>query len=69
MMMDIGIIMETIFGDGSQQEGRIFGKLLSAGKRVLTGERLFMTAYQMWNTERKKFLLLRLIQEKLCQLT
>ena len=46
MMMDNGIKMETIFGDGSQQEGGIFGKLLSAGKRVLTGESLFMTAYQ-----------------------
>ncbi|MFD2892042.1 TIGR00266 family protein [Flavobacterium chuncheonense] len=46
MMMENGIKMETIFGDGSKQEGGIFGKLLSAGKRVLTGESLFMTAYQ-----------------------
>ena len=47
MMMEDGIKMETIFGDGSQeQQSGIFGKLLSAGKRVLTGESLFMTAYQ-----------------------
>jgi uncharacterized protein (AIM24 family) len=38
MMMDNGIKMETIFGDGSQQQSGLFDKLLSAGKRVLTGE-------------------------------
>ena len=54
MMMDNGIIMETIFGDGSQQEGRIFRKLLSAGKRVLTGERLFMMVYQNVEHGKKK---------------
>lgn len=45
MMMDQGIDMQTIFGDGSQQQSGIFGKLLSAGKRLLTGESLFMTAF------------------------
>lgn len=46
MMMDDGIQMQTIFGDGSQQQGGgIFGKLLSAGKRLLVGESLFMTAF------------------------
>ncbi len=45
MMMDDGIQMETIFGDGSQQQGSILGKLFSAGKRLLVGESLFMTAY------------------------
>ncbi|MFM2388317.1 MAG: hypothetical protein RL660_3074 [Bacteroidota bacterium] len=46
MMMEDGIQMQTIFGDGStQQSSGLFGKLLSAGKRVLTGESLFMTAY------------------------
>jgi uncharacterized protein (TIGR00266 family) len=54
MMMENGIQMQTIFGDGSQQEGGIFGKLLSAGKRVLTGESLFMTAYQNVNFGKKK---------------
>ncbi|HRN98141.1 MAG TPA: AIM24 family protein, partial [Flavobacterium sp.] len=46
MMMDDGIQMETIFGDGSAQQSGVLGKLLSAGKRMLTGESLFMTAYQ-----------------------
>lgn len=45
MMMDDGIQMETIFGDGSQQQGGLLNKLFSAGKRMLVGESLFMTAY------------------------
>lgn len=47
MMMDDGIQMETIFGDGSQQQQQssILGKLFSAGKRLLVGENLFMTAF------------------------
>jgi uncharacterized protein (TIGR00266 family) len=45
MMMDSAIKMETIFGDGRGQQQGFFGKLLTAGKRVLTGESLFMTAY------------------------
>jgi uncharacterized protein (TIGR00266 family) len=45
LYMDPGIEMHTIFGDGSGQEGGFMGKLLSAGKRVLTGESLFMTVF------------------------
>src|SRR5690606_16328309 len=45
MLMDEEIQMETIFGDGSQQTGGFLGKLMSAGKRLLTGEGLFMTAF------------------------
>jgi uncharacterized protein (TIGR00266 family) len=46
MMMDDGISMETLFGDGSQQQSNsIFNKLLNAGKRMLVGENLFMTAF------------------------
>ena len=45
MMMDDGIKMDTIFGDGSNQNQGVMGKLFSAGKRLLTGESLFMTAY------------------------
>jgi uncharacterized protein (TIGR00266 family) len=47
MYMDPGIEMETIFGDGSakDQQGGLMGKVLSAGKRVLTGESLFMTVF------------------------
>lgn len=45
MMMDDGIQMATIFGDGSKQQQGFLGKLMSAGKRILTGESLFMTAF------------------------
>ncbi|MEJ5992965.1 TIGR00266 family protein [Pedobacter sp. Du54] len=45
MMMDDGIQMQTIFGDGSQQQEGLLNKLFSAGKRLLVGESLFMTAY------------------------
>ena len=46
MMMDNDIQMQTIFGDGSQQQDNsLLGKLFSAGKRILVGESLFMTAF------------------------
>src|SRR5688500_3748066 len=46
MYMTQGIQMETIFGDGSQQQSKgVMGALLGAGKRILTGESLFMTAF------------------------
>ncbi|MBK9737404.1 MAG: TIGR00266 family protein [Saprospiraceae bacterium] len=45
MMMDEDIEMRTIFGDGSEQDQGFLGKLMGAGKRLLTGEKLFMTAF------------------------
>ncbi len=45
MYMQEGITMDTIFGDGSQQGG-FFGKLMGAGKRLLTGEGLFTTVFE-----------------------
>jgi len=45
MMMEDGIKMETIFGDGSSQDNSVMGKIFGAGKRLLTGESLFMTIY------------------------
>src|SRR6187455_591705 len=46
MYMEDGIQMETIFGDGSQQNSGFLGTLMGAGKRLLTGESLFMTVFQ-----------------------
>ncbi len=43
MMMTEGIKMETLFGDGNEKG--LMGKLFSAGKRLLTGENLFMTVF------------------------
>ncbi|MFZ1530247.1 MAG: TIGR00266 family protein [Ferruginibacter sp.] len=55
MMMDDGIEMQTIFGDGSQQQtGGLLGKLMSAGKRLLVGESLFMTAFTNAGEGKKK---------------
>jgi uncharacterized protein (TIGR00266 family) len=45
MYMTPGINMETIFGDGSQQQTGVMGALLGAGKRLITGESLFMTVF------------------------
>ena len=44
--MDPVISMDTVFGDGRENvAGGIFGKLLGAGKRLVTGESLFTTVY------------------------
>jgi uncharacterized protein (TIGR00266 family) len=47
MYMSDGIQMETIFGDGSaaSQSGGFFDKMLGAGKRLITGEGLFITMF------------------------
>ena len=45
MYMQDGIEMETIFGDGSQQNRGFMDMLVGAGKRLLTGESLFMTVF------------------------
>jgi uncharacterized protein (TIGR00266 family) len=45
MYMSPAIEMETVFGDGSQQRQGVMGALLGAGKRLITGESLFMTVF------------------------
>jgi uncharacterized protein (TIGR00266 family) len=45
MFMDAGIELDTVFGDASAQQGGFFGKLLGAGKRLVSGESLFTTVY------------------------
>tara|TARA_R110002073_G_scaffold40547_5_gene114993 strand:+ start:98442 stop:99242 length:801 start_codon:yes stop_codon:yes gene_type:complete len=54
MMMEDGIQMNTIFGDGSGQTQSVLGKIFSAGKRLLTGESLFMTAFLNNDADKKK---------------
>jgi uncharacterized protein (TIGR00266 family) len=54
MYMDDGIEMETIFGDGSQQTSGFMGALMGAGKRLLTGESLFMTVFQNRGAGKKR---------------
>jgi uncharacterized protein (TIGR00266 family) len=45
MYMQDGIDMDTVFGDGSAAQSGLLGKLVGAGKRLLTGESLFTTVY------------------------
>ena len=54
MYMDDGIEMETIFGDGTQQNSGFLGALMGAGKRLLTGESLFMTIFQNRGVGKKR---------------
>src|SRR5205085_5098426 len=54
MYMEDGIEMETIFGDGSQQNSGILGALMGAGKRLITGESMFMTVFQNRSQDKKR---------------
>ncbi len=54
MYMEDGIEMEAKFGDGSQEDQGFMGKLLSAGKRLITGESLFMTHFTNKANGKKK---------------
>ena len=54
MMMEDGIQMETIFGDGSKNNGGLMDKIFSAGKRLLVGESLFMTTFTNIGYGKKK---------------
>ena len=52
--MENDVAMETIFGDGSAQQSGFFGKVLGAGKRLLTGESLFTTLYTNKGSVKRK---------------
>jgi uncharacterized protein (TIGR00266 family) len=54
MYMTQGIQMETQFGDGSQERSGFLDKVVAAGKRVLTGESLFMTVFSCRSSKREK---------------
>jgi uncharacterized protein (TIGR00266 family) len=45
MYMNDGIEMNAVFGDGRGEQGGFMDKLLGAGKRLLTGESLFITVF------------------------
>jgi len=53
MYMDDEIKMESIFGDGSKKSGGLMGKLMGAGKRLITGESLFMTSFSNLGESKK----------------
>jgi len=54
MYMDDGVEMETIFGDGSAQQSGFLGALVGAGKRLLTGESLFMTVFLNRSSQKRR---------------
>jgi uncharacterized protein (TIGR00266 family) len=54
MYMGDGIEMETIFGDGSPQQSTMIDKFVGAGKRLLTGESLFMTVFSHHGTGKSR---------------
>ena len=53
MYMTRGIQMETVFGDPSKQTG-FLGKMLEAGKRMVTGESLFLTTFSCASQQRER---------------
>ena len=54
MFLTQDIEMHTIFGDGTNQNAGFLGKLFTAGKRLLTGENLFMTAYTNQGNQKRQ---------------
>ena len=52
--IDQGITFEALMGDGSKPEGGIFDKILDAGKRVLTGESIFMTHFTNQGADKRR---------------
>ncbi|MEK7330656.1 MAG: AIM24 family protein, partial [Candidatus Eisenbacteria bacterium] len=54
MYVEDGIQLDTIFGDGAQQQGGFMGALMGAGKRLLTGESLFMTVFHNESGQKRK---------------
>jgi uncharacterized protein (TIGR00266 family) len=54
MYMTPGIQMETTFSDGSQAPRGVMDALIGAGKRLLTGEGLFMTVFQNQGRDRQR---------------
>lgn len=53
MYMSSGIHMETVFGDPGRSGDNFWNKMMSAGKRVLTGESLFMTVFSNTASQRE----------------
>jgi uncharacterized protein (TIGR00266 family) len=54
MYIENDIQMDTVFGDGSAQNKGFMGALLGAGKRLLTGESLFMTVFHNEGAQKRK---------------
>src|SRR6201999_4380115 len=45
MFMENGIVLDTVFGDGSQQNSGLWGALVGAGKRLISGGNVFTAGF------------------------
>jgi len=54
MYMSQGIAMQTVFGDPAREQQGVLGKLFEAGKRMVTGESLFLTTFGATGRQREQ---------------
>ena len=52
--MEDDIVYETKMGDGSSDDSGLMGKLLSAGKRAISGESLFLTHFTNTGSHKRR---------------
>jgi len=54
MFMDDGIALDTIFGDGSQANSGLWGALVGAGKRLISGANVFTTVFMNQSNQKRR---------------
>jgi uncharacterized protein (TIGR00266 family) len=54
MFMENGIVLDTIFGDGSQASSGLWGALVGAGKRLITGANVFTTVFMNQSSQKRR---------------
>jgi uncharacterized protein (TIGR00266 family) len=54
MFMDQGIVLDTVFGDGSQQNSGLWGALVGAGKRLISGANVFTTVFMNQSDQKRR---------------
>ncbi len=54
MFMEQGIVLDTIFGDGSQSSSGLWGALVGAGKRLITGANVFTTVFMNQSNQKRR---------------
>jgi uncharacterized protein (AIM24 family) len=54
MFMENGIVLDTVFGDGSQQNAGLWGALVGAGKRLISGANVFTTVFMNQSNQKRK---------------
>jgi len=54
MFMENGIVLDTVFGDGSQQNSGLWGALVGAGKRLISGANVFTTVFSNQSSQKRR---------------